>query len=143
MYPALPYLNAELGGFEYVTDPPAVTFRSQGKLIAVHGRKIAVNALKDKAEAEKIIEWLKGEINRAWEKRNDITPCYERLPKPGVLEILKLLPKTNCQKCGDLTCMVFAARVAEGAKGAEDCPSLGAEEKRKLNVYMGPFQLDI
>ncbi|MDZ7696169.1 MAG: hypothetical protein U5R49_04300 [Deltaproteobacteria bacterium] len=28
---ALPYLNAELGGFEYFRDPPAVTFRVQEK----------------------------------------------------------------------------------------------------------------
>jgi len=34
-----------LGGFEYLSDPLAVTFRVQGKLITVHGKKIAVNAL--------------------------------------------------------------------------------------------------
>jgi len=55
----LPYLNSALGGFEYLKDPPAVTFRSQGKLITVQGRKIAINALKNKAEAKKIVEWLK------------------------------------------------------------------------------------
>lgn len=32
---ALPYLNAVLGGFEYFKDPPAVTFRVQGKIIKV------------------------------------------------------------------------------------------------------------
>ena len=40
-----------------------MTFRSQGKLITVHGRKIAINALKDEIEAEKIVKWLKNEIN--------------------------------------------------------------------------------
>nr|MDA8403238.1 Fe-S cluster protein [Desulfobacteraceae bacterium] len=38
---ALPYLNAVLGGFEYLKDPPSVTFKAQGKLITVHGNKIA------------------------------------------------------------------------------------------------------
>ena len=47
--PALPYLNAVLGGFEYIKDPPSVTFRIQGKLLTVHGDKIAVNALQDEA----------------------------------------------------------------------------------------------
>ncbi|MBW2113198.1 MAG: Fe-S cluster protein, partial [Deltaproteobacteria bacterium] len=55
---ALPYLNAVLGGFEYFKDPPAVTFRIQGKIIAVHPREIAVNALRDEEEAGKILEWL-------------------------------------------------------------------------------------
>ena len=71
---ALPYLNAVLGGFEYLQDPPAVTFRPQGKLITVHGRKIAINALSDEAEARKIIEWLKKEINAAWDKKDTLTP---------------------------------------------------------------------
>lgn len=48
---ALPYLNAVLGGFEYIRDPPAVTFRVHGKLITVHPREIAVNALRDETEA--------------------------------------------------------------------------------------------
>ena len=94
-----PYLNAVLGGDEYYQDPPAVTFRSQGKLITVHPRKIAVNALKDEAEADKILEWLKREINEAWEKRVEIEPSYDSAPKPKLLEILKLLPKTNCGQC--------------------------------------------
>lgn len=50
---AIPYLNAVLGGYEYLNDPPAVTFKSHGKLITVHGDKIAVNALKDDAEGAK------------------------------------------------------------------------------------------
>ena len=41
IFAVLPYLNAVLGGFEYVKDPPAVTFRTQGKMITVHGDRIA------------------------------------------------------------------------------------------------------
>jgi ArsR family metal-binding transcriptional regulator len=118
----LPYLNAVLGGFEYFKDPPAVTIRVQGKIITVHPREIAVNALKDEEEAEKILAWLRREINEAWERRNEIEPRYEGTPKPKILEILKLLPKTNCRKCGQPTCMVFATKVAEGVKGSQDCP---------------------
>ncbi len=141
--PALPYLNAVLGGFEYLLDPPAVTFRAQGKLITVHGDKIAVNALKDEAEAQKIVEWLKNEINDAWDNRENIQPSTERMPRPGIIEILKLLPKTNCRECGDPTCMVFATKVAEGAKGAENCPQLIDENAQKLTRYMSRFKLDL
>ena len=140
---ALPYLNAVLGGFEYIKEPPSVTFRVQGKLITVYGRKIAVNTLKDKNEAQKIVEWIIREINDAWEKRDEIEPCYEGMPKPKVIEILKLLPKTNCKECGSPTCMVFATLVAEGAKDASDCPQLGMENKSSLSAYMKSFQLDI
>ena len=138
----LPYLNAMLGGFEYLKDPPAVTFRIHGKLITVHPDKIAINALKDEVEADKILEWLKREINEAWEKRGEIIPSYEGAPKPKVLEILKRLPKTNCRECGFPTCTVFAAKVAEGAKGPEDCPVLDEEAKKALSEYMSQFKLD-
>ncbi|RJR40635.1 MAG: Fe-S cluster protein [Desulfobacteraceae bacterium] len=139
---ALPYLNAVLGGFEYLKDPPAVTFRIQGKIITVHPREIAVNALRDEAEADKILEWLKREINEAWDKRAEIEPRYQGSPKPKILEILKLLPKTNCRECGEPTCMVFSTRIAEGVKGAEDCPPLEEEKEAKLLEYMSQFHLD-
>jgi ArsR family metal-binding transcriptional regulator len=140
---ALPYLNSALGGFEYIKEPPSVTFRAQGKLITVHRQKIAINALKNENEAKKIVEWIIREINDAWEKRDEIEPCYEGMPRPIVIEILKLLPKTNCQECGAPTCMVFATQVAEGGNDAWDCPVLGDENRNKLNAYIGPFQLDI
>ena len=140
---ALPYVNAVLGGFEYIKEPPSVTFRTQGKLITVHKQKIAINALKDENEARKIVEWIMREINDAWEKRDEIEPCYEGMPKPKIIEIIKLLPKTNCKGCGFPTCMVFASLVAEGAKDSSDCTQLGMEKKNKLFTYMKPFHLDI
>lgn len=139
---ALPYVNTVLGGFEYLKDPPSVTFKAHGKLITLHGDKIAVNALKDEAEARKIVEWLKREINDAWEKRDEIKPSYQGAPRPKIIEILKLLPKTNCRECGDPTCMVFATRVAEGAKGPGDCSQMDEEQHNKLFTYMKAFNFD-
>lgn len=140
---ALPFLNTELGGFTYIKDPPSVTFRLHGKLLTVHGKKIAVNALKDEAEARKIIEWIKREINNSWEKRDIIAPRYEGMPQPQVIQILKCLPKTNCRECGEPTCMVFATRVAEGVKDSDDCPELTQTGKAALDAYMKPYAIDV
>jgi ArsR family metal-binding transcriptional regulator len=139
----LPYLNAVLGGYEYLKDPPAVIFRTQGKLITVHGTKIAINALRDADEADKILEWLKREINEAWGNRDGIVPSCEGAPKPKLIEILKLLPRTNCKDCGLPTCTVFAARMAEGVKNPEDCLPLDADNKQRLEEYMGKFKFDL
>jgi ArsR family metal-binding transcriptional regulator len=139
---ALPYVNSVLGGFEYVQDPPAVTFKAHGKLITVHARKIAVNALKDEAEARKIIDWLKREINEAWQNRENIAPRTTGAARPQIIEILKRLPRTNCRQCGAPTCMVFAARVAEGAAGASDCPPMDADGKRQLQRYLSAYRID-
>jgi ArsR family metal-binding transcriptional regulator len=139
---ALPYLNASLGGYEFIKDPPSVTFRAHGKLITVHAREIAINALKDEEEADGILHWLQQEINSAWENRDTITPRFEGLPRPQPIEILKRLPKTNCGKCGEPTCLVFAVVVCEGGKSAEDCPELNAESKGSIDQYLSPFGLD-
>ncbi len=139
---ALPFLNAELGGFEYIKDPPSVTFRLYGKLLTVYGNKIAVNALKNEVEASKIIEWMKREINNTWDKHDNITPRYEGLPRPQVIQILKCLPKTNCRECGEPTCMVFATRVAEGVKGSDQCPVLTPDGKIALDEYMTGYNIE-
>ena len=139
----LPFLNAVLGGFDYLKDPPTVILRSQGKLITLHGNKIAINALRNEAEADKILEWLNREINEAWGNRDNIEPSYEGAPKPKLIEILKLLPMTNCKECSEPTCMVFAARMAEGVKVPQDCPPLSTENKQRLEEYMSPFKFDI
>lgn len=140
---ALPYLNAVIGGDTFIVDPPSVTFRTSGKLITVHGRKIAINALKDEQEADKILGWLKHEINSVWENRHTITPSTQGAPKPKLIEILKYLPKTNCGKCGDPTCMVFAARVTEGVKASDQCTDIEEAEKRQIETYMASFKLDV
>ncbi|MGA9534483.1 MAG: (Fe-S)-binding protein [Desulfobacterales bacterium] len=138
----LPYLNSVLGGFAYVQDPPAVTFKVHGKLITVHGRRIAVNALKDEAEARKIVDWLKREINETWENRDSIAPSTKGASRPMIIEILKLLPKTNCRECGEPTCMVFATRLAEGVWGASDCPAMEADNRQRLEQYLSRFHFD-
>ena len=45
--------------------------------MSVHSKKIAINALQDEAEGKKIVEWLKREINDAWDKKDTIDPSYE------------------------------------------------------------------
>lgn len=129
---ALPYLNSVLGGNEYIVDPPSITFKIHGKLISVQARRIAINAMKDGAEAKKIVEWLKEEINDAWERRDEIEPLFTGSPKMQLPKILKLLPKTNCRECGAPTCMVFAIQLMEGAKDSNQCSDL--EEKKTETI---------
>ena len=135
----LPFLNTVLGAFVYIRDPPSLMLKNYGKLITFEARKIAVNALKDEEEAEKIIVWLQREINETWEKRGEIVPSTESERRPVLLDVLKLLPKTNCQECGEKTCMVFATRVIEGSLDQEDCPSIDTGKKEMLKTYLSQF----
>lgn len=47
--------------------------------------------MEDEAEASKIVEWLKREINAAWENRHAITPRYQGMPRPRMIQILRCL----------------------------------------------------
>ncbi len=137
----LPYLNSVLGGFEFIIDPPTVTFLCMGRLISVHSRKIAINALKDVNEADKILKWLVKEINLAWENRSAIRPSHAGMARPNIVEILKCLPKTNCRQCNEPTCLVFACRLAEGVHLPSGCLMLTGSDRRKLEKYIMSFQL--
>ncbi|MCF8130083.1 MAG: DUF3786 domain-containing protein [Deltaproteobacteria bacterium] len=45
----------------------------------------------------------------------------------NVLDILKLLDKSNCKECGESTCLAFAATVHKGEKDLKSCPKLGSD----------------
>ena len=136
----LPYLNTVLGGYQYYKDSPMLTLKYQAKLITLYPEMIGINMVKDEAEADDILEWLKQEINGTWERREEIKPSFERAPKPRILDILRLLPKTNCRECGQPTCMVFATQVSEGTRVSDDCPPLDKQNKERLHEYLAQFR---
>jgi ArsR family metal-binding transcriptional regulator len=48
--------------------------------------------------------------------------------KLNVMELIKLLPRTNCKECGEVTCMAYAAKLAKGEVQLEACRPLFAAE---------------
>ena len=135
----LPYLNTVLKGYQYIKNPPSLTLKFNGKLITLYSQEIGINIVKDEEEADKILKWLKQKINDTWKKRKEIKPSFEVPQKPGVFNILKLLPKTNCRECGQPTCLVFAVLVTEGEKSPDNCPQLDLPSKMKLQAYLQGF----
>ena len=54
------------------------------------------------------------------------------------LDIFKLLPKTNCKKCGMPTCLAFAMALAQKRVKLDDCPDVSEEAKDKLAAAAAP-----
>jgi len=54
------------------------------------------------------------------------------------LEIFKLLPKTNCKKCGFPTCLAFAMALAQKKVKLDNCPDVSEEAKEKLAAAAAP-----
>ena len=139
--PALPYLNAELGGWDYDARNHVLLLKlSAGKWITLHSRQLAIRGCRDIAEAQALVEWIKNQVNEIYDRREGITPRYTGQAGLKVMEILKLLPRQKgCRACGQPSCMVFAQLVAEGAKGPEDCLPMGEEARQKLREYLASY----
>jgi acetyl-CoA decarbonylase/synthase complex subunit gamma len=59
------------------------------------------------------------------------------MPLTGI-EIYKLLPKTNCGKCGVPTCLAFAMQLAAGKAELALCTFVSEEAKAKLSEASAP-----
>lgn len=142
--PVFPYLNAELGGWDYDQKNQVLLLKmSAGKWITLRPKEIAIRGARDIEESQALLEWIKGQINDVYSRRDQITPRYTSQAGLKVINILKLLPMTNCKACGLATCMAFATALREGEISLEDCPPLAEEkyrEKReKLQAYLESY----
>ena len=54
------------------------------------------------------------------------------------LQIFKLLPNTNCRKCGYPTCLAFAMKLAAGRESLDKCPDASAEARAALGAASAP-----
>ncbi|HTZ16932.1 MAG TPA: acetyl-CoA decarbonylase/synthase complex subunit gamma [Dissulfurispiraceae bacterium] len=54
------------------------------------------------------------------------------------VEIFKLLPKTNCKKCGHPTCLAFAMKLAQRQVSLDLCPDVSEEAKKVLGEASAP-----
>jgi len=52
----------------------------------------------------------------------------------NLMEVLKVLPKTNCRQCREKTCMAFSAAVFKGEKELALCPYVPAEVIEKYGT---------
>ncbi len=142
--PALPYLNAELGGWDYDDRNHVLLLKlSAGKWVTLQPQQIAIRGCRDIAEAQALMEWIKNQVNEIYERRHAILPRYTGQAGLKVMEILKLLPRTNCRACGYATCMAYAAALREGEISWENCLPLQEEKSQGqlagLRAYLDSY----
>lgn len=82
----------------------------------------------DLEDAWRVLDWLRVRINDAYLRRDQVEPCYEMRPALRPLDVYALLPRENCRRCGEATCMAFAFRLLQGRAAVDGC-SLLAEER--------------
>jgi len=127
----LPYLNAIVKGCTYNPDAGTLRFIKEGKAITLHPRKIAIAGLDDETEASQVLNSLKEFINTTYERKGEIEPSYRKGNELKVLDVFKLLPGTNCMRCGEPTCLAFANKLVNQATDVENCIPLHSKEYGK------------
>ncbi len=68
-----------------------------------------------------LLDWVKDLLNGIDSRKNEITPCYDFIKYPAPTELYKLLPKTNCGRCGERSCMAFAGKLSRMNAELEQC----------------------
>ena len=127
--PSFPYINAELGGWDYDQKNQVLLLKlSAGKWITLQSKEIAIRGARDIEESHALIDWITGQINDIYARRDLIAPRYTSQAALKVIEILKLLPMTNCKVCGYATCMAYATALREGEVSLKDCQPLWEEK---------------
>ena len=124
----LPYLNATVEKGEFIPGMPVLVFTEGGHKYALRPHEIAISNILEKKEANELAYAIVRRINKVWEDRANIEPSYESWEKPKVLDVMRLLPCTNCKECGVPTCMAFAAKLSEGKAALDECPALSEDD---------------
>jgi ArsR family metal-binding transcriptional regulator len=84
--------------------------------------KIGMTRFTNLTEAHELLDWMKDLINDIYESKSELTPNYNSRKQPGLLQVYNFLPKTNCKKCGEQSCMAFAAKLSKFETDIDDCP---------------------
>ena len=120
----MPYLNTVIDGAIYNHDGHNITLKKEDRLIGIHDREFSAGKVIDLKDAENLINWFRDLVNDTYDKKNSIKPNYDRRKKLTALDVYKLLPATNCRKCGELTCLAFATKIAQEEKNVMACSDL-------------------
>jgi ArsR family metal-binding transcriptional regulator len=121
--PVLPYLNAVIpqASYEQTPEIELLTFMKGYRLIVLYRNRITIARADDIVDAWMILEDIRQLAEQTWKDRNQIQPCYETRMRQSIIEIFKRLPRTNCRRCGEPTCLAFAVRVWKGEASVRLC----------------------
>jgi ArsR family metal-binding transcriptional regulator len=135
-----PYLNSVERNAWYDHEGKVLILREDEQAYALRPHEVRIARAKDNSQAEQLSTELVERLNGIWQERDSITPLYKERSLPTVIDILRLLPQTNCRECGYPTCMAFAAVLRQDLTQLERCsplyePEYAENRERVLNLF--------
>ncbi len=120
----LPYLATLPNVIAYNPDAASLTLRRRPGLITLQPDRVSITQAADASEGLDLLGALTEAINATWEHRAELVAVTVRRRAPRPLDVWTLLPRTNCGRCGESTCMAFAFALLEQLRRPESCPPL-------------------
>ena len=117
-----PYINAVVKDSIYYEKPHYIRFTLNGFGCSLYTDRVAAGSFEDREQALEFVIQLIDFLNDIFSKKDSLRPDHKKYRHQPVLEIFKLLPRTNCQECGFPTCMAFAAALSNRQVAPEQCP---------------------
>lgn len=115
------------GKVNYIEKKNVLTLSLYDRLITIYpSGKVSMNKTNTKEESVEIMKDLAGSLNEAHfeslkGKKVDYTEIKKKLSKIGPLTIYECLPQTDCEECGETTCMAFAMKLLSGESKLSEC----------------------
>jgi len=133
----LPILYLYIPNAKYSEKLGTLSYNYKRHLITIFSSgRIGMTYVKDKKEAEELIEIAKNLINRAFiylkSHGNPDTKLYELKKGTNPMTVYEKLPKTNCKECGEDGCYAFSVKLLSGEKETEQCPHVNINELKRM-----------
>lgn len=115
------------GKVNYIEKKNILTLSLYDRLITIYpSGKVSMNKTNTKEESIEIMKDLAGSINKAHfesisGKKVDYGAIKQKLSKIGPLSLYECLPQTDCEECGESTCMAFAMKLLSGESKLNEC----------------------
>jgi len=121
----LPYINAVAEDATFYEKPVYIKFNLDGVLCGLHPSDGSAGLFENYLQAHEFLERLIAFLNELHQRKGSIRPNHRRHRHVPILEILGLLPGSNCGDCGYPSCMAFAAALSRQEADPTQCAGLG------------------
>jgi len=127
LHDVLPYLATLPGIIAWNPDALTLTFRRPHGFMTLYNDKVYITQVVDAPEGLELLDSLVQAINAVWAKRAELIAVTARKHAPRHLDIWELLPRTNCGRCDEATCLAFAVAVVQQKRPLTDCQPLQSD----------------
>jgi DNA-binding CsgD family transcriptional regulator/ArsR family metal-binding transcriptional regulator len=119
-----PYINAVAQKAVFHQKPPYIRFVLDATLCTLFENRGSASAFCDREQALDFLEKLLVFLNHIHRNRDSIRPNYKIQDTMSVLNLFRILPRSNCGKCGFASCMAFAVALSRQRASIPGCPGL-------------------